>query len=202
MSVEVDARNQLCPQPVIMTKKALAGLSQGSLIVKVNNPISEQNVLKFARSQGCKAVSKKEQDDFIITIEKGNSNEISSAIKKEPVDEASSPATGLVYFVTKNTLGSGSDELGKILMNSFFVALRESELPVAMLFINSGVHLTVQDSPVLEHVEALAEAGVTILSCGTCLDYYHLKEKLAVGSVTNMYTILETMQQAPKVITL
>lgn len=202
MFVEIDARNQVCPQPVIMTKKALADLSQGILIVKVNNPISEQNVLKFARSQGCKAAATQEQDDFIITIEKGNSNEISSVIKREPTDEASSPVTGFVYFVTKNTLGSGSDELGKILMNSFFVALRESELPAYMLFINSGVHLTVQDSPVLEHVEALAETGVTILSCGTCLDYFHLKDKLAVGSVTNMYTILETMQQAAKVITL
>lgn len=108
-----------------------------------------------------------------------------------------------VIFITSAELGRGSAELGAILMKNFMYALIENkELPCSMLFINSGVQLTCENSPVLEHLMNLREQGVEILSCGTCLDYFKLKEKLCVGQVTNIYTILERINKAAKVISL
>ena len=73
-------------------------------------------------------------------------------------------------------------------------------LPKAMLFYNGGATLTAEGSDSLEDLKLLESQGVEIMTCGTCLDYYGLKEKLAVGTVTNMYSIVETMAGASKVI--
>ena len=92
-------------------------------------------------------------------------------------------------------MGSGDSKLGKKLMGSFLYALSEQdELPKAVLFYNAGVYLTVEESDSLEDLKALEAAGVEILSCGLCLDFYHVTEKLAVGSVSNMYRIVEMMR--------
>lgn len=108
-----------------------------------------------------------------------------------------------VFFVTSAELGRGSAELGAILMKNFMCALIENkELPDSMLFMNSGVQLTCENSPVLEHLQKLGESSVEILACGTCLDYYDLKDKIGVRQVTNIYTILEKVSQATKVISL
>ncbi len=108
-----------------------------------------------------------------------------------------------VIFIASSELGRGNSELGTTLMKSFMFTLVESkDLPDSMLFVNSGVHLTCENSPVLEHLINLQRQGVEILSCGTCLDYYKIKERLAVGQVTNMYAIYEKMSLANKVISL
>lgn len=108
-----------------------------------------------------------------------------------------------VIFITSSELGRGSTELGAILMKNFMYALIENkELPRTILFINSGVQLACENSPVLEHLLNLRKQGVEILSCGTCLDYYQIKEKLRAGQVTNIYTILEKLNKAAKVISL
>jgi len=92
--------------------------------------------------------------------------------------------------------------LGGVLIKSLLFTLVEKQPhPKTVMFINSGVLLTTQGSPVLEHLQKLEQAGVQLLSCGTCLEYYQLKDKLAVGGVTNMYTILDEMS-ANKAITL
>ena len=98
-------------------------------------------------------------------------------------------------------MGSGNEELGKVLMKSFLFAVTQlEELPKTMLFYNGGATLTTEESDSLEDLKNLEAQGVEIMTCGTCLDYYGLKEKLAVGTVTNMYSIVETMEQASKVI--
>ncbi len=89
------------------------------------------------------------------------------------------------------------------LLGAISIRLTEVEpYPKALLFLNSGVNLTVTDSPVIEHLRVLESKGVEILSCGTCLDYFNLKDKLGVGGVTNMYTIVETMNKAKNTISL
>ncbi|MDN5345408.1 MAG: hypothetical protein PWQ18_1522 [Clostridia bacterium] len=189
----VDARGLACPQPVIQTKRALETLGpDGELVAIVDNEVARDNVLKLARSLEC-ATSVQEQG-----------NEYYIHIRKEGL-----PATqlnvhqGQVLLVAAATLGRGAEELGSILMRSFFYSLSESEvLPRRILFLNSGVQLCCQGSPVLESLLALEQKGVEVLVCGTCLDYYHLKEKLCAGSVTNMYTIIEHLMAAEKVITL
>src|SRR5699024_2971975 len=91
-----------------------------------------------------------------------------------------------------DSIGSGNEELGRTLLKSFIFSLTEQEkLPAKMLFYNAGALLTVEDSPILDDLKALEEQGVEILTCGICVEFYGLKDKLAVGGITNMYRIVE-----------
>ena len=115
--------------------------------------------------------------------------------------DASAGKGKLVISVYTDCMGRGDDELGHKLMKAFiFAVTQHEELPATMLFYNGGAKLTVEGSPVLEDLKGLAEHGVEILTCGTCLNFYGLTEKLAVGSVTNMYTIAEKLTQAGNVV--
>lgn len=98
-------------------------------------------------------------------------------------------------------MGEGSEELGRILIKGFLFALTQQEhLPSTVLFYNGGAKLTTEGSASLEDLKTLEANGVEILTCGTCLDYYGLKDKLAVGGVTNMYVIVEKQMQADLVL--
>ncbi len=109
----------------------------------------------------------------------------------------------LVVVVGSDAFGSGSEELGKNLMKTYLYSMTEADVkPHTMIFINNGVLLTVEDSPVLEHLQALAGSGVTIYTCGACLNYHGLEAKLAVGEVTNMYSVVELMNSSGNVIKL
>lgn len=200
MKKEVDARNQACPKPVIMTKKALDELAEGVITTIVDNEVAKENVSKLAKSL-----------NLDYTVEKGALNEYYIHITKgEIVEEkgevnACVPNTfkDMVMLFGKDKLGEGSDELGNILIKGYIYTLTESTpFPSTLLFLNSGVRLTVENSPVLEDLKKLESEGVEILSCGTCLDFFNLKEKLAVGEITNMYTIVEKMKNATSTITL
>ena len=106
-----------------------------------------------------------------------------------------------VIVISANQMGSGSEELGKTLLKGFIYAVtQQDELPKTMLFYNSGVYMTCEDSPSLEDLKSLEAQGVNIMSCGTCLNYYGLSEQLKVGSVTNMYDIVEAMEKADSII--
>lgn len=187
LSNELDCRGLACPRPVIETKKALAALASDSLVVLVDNPVAKENVVKFATAERCGVSIESRDDQFAIRITKlgGNTSDRQSA--------PALPSDGMVWLITQDTLGHGSKELGSILMKSFFYTLTEQAAPKKLLFINSGVMLTLADSPVLAHIQTLAERGTEVLSCGTCLDYYAVKDRLAVGGVTNMYTIIESL---------
>jgi selenium metabolism protein YedF len=195
MSIKVDARGLACPQPVIATKKALEKITDGTITTIVDNFAAKENVIKFAAANHCEVTHQEIDGIYYIKISKGQ-GQIEPAAAQGVKDDT-------IYLITQKTLGHGSSELGGVLIKSFFFALLEKEpLPQTLLFVNSGVHLTTENSPVIEHLTALQEQGVQILSCGTCLDYYELKDKLLVGGITNMYTIIEEMSAAAKVITL
>ena len=107
-----------------------------------------------------------------------------------------------VFLVTAAHLGA-DPELGAILLRAFLHALSQSATkPARMIFLNTGVHLTTRGSPVLEVLGELAGAGVELLSCGTCLDYFGKREHLALGSVTNMHATVESLAGPGKVVTL
>lgn len=200
MSKEIDARGLACPQPVILTKKALDQMTAGRMTTIVDNPVAKENVTKLAVSCGCTVESEEKAGLFYLHITKGADSETGQA---GIVEQETSEKGSMVYVITQDTLGHGSKELGTVLMKSFLYTLLETRpLPGKLLFMNSGVLLTVKSSPLLEYLNGLAAEGVEILSCGTCLDYYKLKEELAVGSVTNMYTIVESMSAGSRVVTL
>lgn len=195
MSINIDARGLACPRPVIATKKALAEIVDGVVTIVVDNLAAKENVSKFAAANQCEVTIQEKDGVYSIVIVKGQ------GMLEETVPQPIQSDTA--FLITQRTMGHGSTELGQVLIKSFFYALLETEpLPRTIMFINGGVHLTTEGSVVLEHLNALAAKGVQILSCGACLDYYELKDKLAVGEITNMYTIIEEMSSAAKTITL
>jgi selenium metabolism protein YedF len=136
------------------------------------------------------------EDGFALTIEGGDPAQTDQAT-------ASAPAQKTVMLITSDRLGDGADDLGRLLMKNFIITLLDLDrLPDRMLFLNSGVLLATEGSEALGALEALGNRGVEILSCGVCLDFYHRKDKLKAGSVTNMLTTAESLMEAGSVIRL
>jgi selenium metabolism protein YedF len=200
--IQVNALGDACPIPVVKAKNAIKELGGSGVVeVLVDNEIAVQNLTKMAVQKGYGIHSEKlEEQKFSVTFQIGEVGETEEA---EPEQEICQPdkRTNVVVAVTSSKMGEGSDELGGILIKGFLYALTQQEhLPSCILFYNGGAHLTCEDSPALEDLKELEAQGVEILTCGTCLNYYGLTEKLAVGSVTNMYVIAEKLTQASSVI--
>ena len=190
MTTEIDARGLACPLPVVKTKKALEEIEEGDITVIIERPEGSQNVQRFAASQNCPYEVEEKDGLFYIHIHKGKteSNEMNKSGSN-------------VVLVTSDRLGTGSEELGKILMKAFLNTLWDaSPRPEKILFMNDGVRLTVEGSDVLDTLHLLENEGVEIYSCGTCLAYYELTDKLDVGQVTNMYETVESLLSSDKVI--
>lgn len=201
--VTVDARGLACPLPVVNTKNAIAGMSgAGTVLVQVDNEIAVQNLQKFAAQRGYAASSQKKGDadfevELVVTGTPSPASEPDEQISCQP-DQKSK---GMVIVMDSDCIGEGADKLGHILMKSFIFAMTKQDvLPETMLFYNSGAFLTSADSEVLEDLKTLEAAGVRIETCGTCMDFYNIKDKLAVGTPTNMYEIVETLEKASKVV--
>ncbi|CEJ75299.1 sulfurtransferase-like selenium metabolism protein YedF [Paraclostridium sordellii] len=196
MRIELDARGLACPKPVINTKKELDNIDQGAVVVTVDNEIAKENIFKLAKSMNYDAsVLKSEKDLICIEIIKGE-----NVIIEEKSQESLSDTC---IFINSDKMGNGNDELGHVLMKGYIYTLTESKpYPKSILFVNSGIKLTTENEATIENLKILQDAGVEILSCGTCLDYYGLKDDLKVGTVTNMYTIVETMNNSSKTISL
>jgi selenium metabolism protein YedF len=193
----VDARGLPCPQPVILTRSALRESTAVTTIV--DNESVRRNVTRMAERAGC-TVQAEERDDGIYLYIAGRSAPLEDAVSQS----AGVPAGHLLVLVVRGEcMGRGDDELGHILMRSFFHTLGEAApLPDTIIFYNSAVKLVSEGSPVLENLRELCARGVEILACGTCLGHYELRESVAVGETSNMYTIAETMLRAGRVISL
>lgn len=201
MTVKVlDCRGLACPTPVINTKKALEEGGAETLLVIVDNDAARENVSRFAGNAGHSVEVEEKDGTYHLTIGLTRGGETA----KNPVQSViatDGEEGGAVYFITTNALGQGSPDLGEVLMKSLMVTLTEQKSAKTLLLLNSGVYLAVEGSQVLEQMQKLAETGTEILVCGTCLNYYKLKEKLAVGVVSNMFDINSRLSGPGKVIT-
>lgn len=204
----VDARGLACPLPVVNAKKAVGEFQEdGVLTVLVDNEIAVQNLQKFAGQKGLQAKGeKKGEKEYEVTIQVAVNAASAPAPAQEDEEEEvvcspDSRKKGLVAVLSANVMGGGEEKLGKALMKAFIFALTKQDvLPETILCYNSGAYLTCEDSDSLEDFQALEAEGVNIMTCGTCLDFYGIKDRLAVGSVTNMYDIVETMENAKSII--
>lgn len=195
----VDARGLGCPMPVINTKKAMEEYPEATIITLVDNDVAKENVMKLATSMGYsyKACDRGDHSRIEINIDE-------CAMQRE-VDK--DEREDIVYFITSDVLGvdkKAADheigELGTNLMKSFLFTISErSTMPKAIIFMNSGVYLATEDIPALKVME---DKGTTVLSCGTCLNYYGIQEAVKVGTVSNMYEIVETLTSSAKVMKL
>ncbi|NLL47682.1 MAG: sulfurtransferase-like selenium metabolism protein YedF [Firmicutes bacterium] len=195
----VDATGLACPLPVIETKKALKEMSQGVLEVLVDNIISLQNLEKMAKQMGLSYELETEHDSqHKIYIQVGEATALEPA---EETPEGQVDTGTKVVVLSSDVMGSGDEKLGRVLMKGFIYALTELDrLPDKVLLYNSGVKLSVKGSDSLGDLRKLAEAGVEILNCGTCLNFFDLSQELAVGSVTNMYEIVQSQMEAGTII--
>ncbi|MCI5997721.1 MAG: sulfurtransferase-like selenium metabolism protein YedF [Peptoniphilaceae bacterium] len=197
---EINAKGLLCPQPLILTKKEVENSNEKDFLVIVDNETAVSNLEKFAKNSNLSFnFEKKSENEFHIFITKNENSTLKNPEEFCQISDMSQT----VIAVSKDFMGNGSEQLGKILIKGFIYTVSEYEkLPKTMIFFNAGVKLTTEGSPCIDDLKKLEEKGVEIISCGTCLDYYELKEKLLVGQVSNMYTIYETLFNSSKVISI
>ncbi len=198
----IDARGLPCPQPVILTKKAIEEGAAGRIEVLVDNEAAKENVLRFAGFSGRPAEAQPAEGGATRVV-------IREAAEAAPGETTSSEAAPVkiapgetrpdgidTLFIPTDRLGHGDDDLGVLLMRGFIYALAEGgEKPSRIILMNGGVRLAVEGSECLANLRRLAQEGAEILVCGTCLDYFKLKERLAVGRVSNMYEITELLMK-------
>lgn len=192
--ITIDATGKPCPIPVIEAKKALQELGNDSGIIEVlvDNQVAIENIQKMASGKKIPTESK------IIAADK-----FSIFLKKPALlSEEDLKKSEFVVIFGKDHLGEGSEELGEIMVKSYIYSLTElPQIPTQLFFYHGGIFLTNEKSPVLADLKRLEEMGTKISSCGACLDFYDLKEELAVGDITNMYTISSGLAAADKLIT-
>ena len=196
--LKVDARGDACPLPVVKAKKAIVELNgAGEVEVLVDNEIAVQNLTKMAQQKGYASKAEKlAEREYRVLFTVGDPAEAEEA----PVC-APDARTDTVVVIASDKMGDGAEELGKTLLKAFVFSLtQQDKLPKTILFYNGGAHLTCEGSPMLEDLKALEAEGVEIVTCGTCLNFYGLTEKLQVGTVTNMYVIAEKMLNAGNVV--
>ena len=196
----VNAKGLACPQPVVLAKQAIE--SHEKVMVIVDNDTALENVKRLGTKLDCDVKVEKKNDN---TYEIKLARKVGVAGKKEdfvPSCSANYAQSGpFVIVIAEDKMGRGNDELGYVLIKAFLhtVAL-QAEKPDVMIFYNTGVKLALKDSEVLDDLKELSAAGVEMLVCGTCLNYFEAKEKLGVGIISNMYDIAGTMSRAGRLL--
>nr|WP_302595449.1 sulfurtransferase-like selenium metabolism protein YedF [uncultured Cellulosilyticum sp.] len=209
MIKHIEARGKQCPMPLILAKKALAQLSAGdTLEVSVDNEIAMENLVKLAVQKQLSYTSEGiSEKHYIVRME------VQEVQESEAYDErddmafemcempSATPTSDTVVVLSSDQMGEGEAQLGKLLLKGFIYSLTSLEkLPTKIIMYNNGAKLAIASSEVIGDLQLLEEKGVCIMTCGTCLDYYGIKDELAVGTVTNMYDIVETLAAADKII--
>ena len=203
--IKVNAIGDACPIPVVKTKNAIKELNgPGTVEVLVDNEIAVQNLTKMAVQKGYEIQSQKLEEQkyqVIMTVGEGGEGMEKQEDTAEETVCIPDSRNHKIVVISSGRLGEGNDDLGEVLMKGFIYALtQQDELPETILFYNGGAPFTCEGSPALEDLKQLEAQGVEILTCGTCLNYYGLSEKLKIGDVTNMYVIAEKMMQADSII--
>lgn len=189
--IEVNAMGQACPIPVIMAKKAVReNTGKENISVKVDNEVATQNLSKMAAQLGIGVeVNKISEKEFTVLLKARD------GVNLNPVAVPQTSSGEYAVVINSDQMGSGDEGFGKKLLEGFIYALTEQDvLPKFVVCYNSGVKLTTENEKTINDLKALASQGCEVLSCGLCLDFYGLKEKLKVGTPTNMYRITEIMR--------
>jgi len=192
-----------CPIPVVEAKKAL--LQGQDVMVLVDNAIAVQNLEKMATGlgHGFSYEQKSETEYTVAIMVKTPDGQQASCQVTEPETMPSETGGGKIFLITGDQIGISAEEPGKKLMQTFLYSLAQlPKAPEIILLINAGVKLASQGSDVLDNLKALAEHGADIRSCGQCLNYYGLTEKLVVGKITNMMEIVEFLTSSRRTVTI
>lgn len=192
--MQIDARGMACPQPVLMMKAELEKIEEGVITILVDNKGSSINVKNFCEANG-HTVSVTEVDGYFkIDAAKG----YDCAIAEEKANDEN-----IVVFISTECIGSEEVELGKMLMKGFIGNLKNMDtLPKTIIFVNNSVKMLTLNEETIPLTKELVDRGVEVLACGACLEYFNITDKLAVGSVTDAYTVANKLFKADKIIRL
>ena len=199
---QIDVRDLACPEPVIRTKQAIEANPNSVIGILINNQASVTNVTRMAKAMGAGVeTAELPGGEFRLTVTTSEAPAAPATLPELETCDIPPPSGGATVFIRNNVLGHGADELGRILMKAFLKTLKSATpLPKELIFINNGVHLTSEGSEELATLAALGEAGVEIVSCGTCLDFYGKLDRVRVGIVGNMFDIVSRLNWASKII--
>jgi len=199
----IDVRDLACPGPVLKLRELL-NEGEREITMHVADELCRSNVTRFAASRNAEAEVEDPGDGtFVVRINaSGDSTGARSGEEAFLVSEAPAAAAGpRVVQITAGTMGSGDDELGALLLRSFLKTQAELEQkPDAILFYNDGVKLCCEGSYLLDDLRSLEAAGVEIIACGTCLNFFELSEQLRVGRVTDMLEIAGRLAEAGSIV--
>lgn len=196
----IDCLGISCPQPVLRVKQALEAGAR-CIEVLVDNEASKNNVARFGRSQGHEVqCADRGEALFAVTIvASGEKNDTPFAAEEYQCQVPD--RVKMLYVIAADTMGRGSEQLGWALLQTYVQTIKEVRpLPSKIVLYNSGVRLVATESGALEALRSLQEAGVEILACGTCLDFYQLKSAIQVGQISNMHEIMTAMAEADKIV--
>jgi len=191
----IDARGIGCPKPVLMAEEALAGISEGTVEMLVDNEGSVSNLNRFATKNGFYCEAARQNGHWHLKIVKGYVCEV-------PEAESTTASAEKDLFLVIATDSMGKDEkLGRILMKAYLETMKVyKELPHTIFFMNTGVRLTTTDEeivPIVREVEAL---GVELYTCGTCLKHFGLESELKVGHRGTTHTVIEGTKDFKKTV--
>ena len=199
----VDTKGQLCPAPLIATKRALKETAAGeSFIVLTDNQTSFNNVSRFLKDNNTGFQVSESGGVWTLTITRTGGD----VVQTNEEDYCSSSIThfqkgNFIIVITSDKMGEGDNELGHLLMTNFIKAIKDlDKLPQKMVFYNKGVTLVTKNSPLIDHLTDIEKMGVEILLCATCVNHYAITDIVGAGTLSNMYTIAEVMASAANIV--
>ncbi|MDR0539908.1 MAG: sulfurtransferase-like selenium metabolism protein YedF [Spirochaetaceae bacterium] len=200
----LDMRGQPCPVPVVNAKNVLAKQDTDGVAVLVDNIVAVQNLEKMAKGTGCGfSYAEEGPGQYRVSIVKGADSQRNFDTPVETPAAAESADRGPVVLITSDSMGRGSEELGRLLIKGFVFSLTQlTPPPEAVIFLNGGAHLTTAGANTVPDLKTLEEKGVNICTCGTCANYYKLAESLAVGCIVDMMNITNRLSKASRIITI
>jgi len=198
----IDARNMACPQPVLLTRNALANMEEGVVSVLVKNDASVENVKRFAESQGCTVAVVSTEDGTRLDITRGFA--CAAPAENKGQVSASPVRPERIMFISSDSLGADV-ELGRKLLAGFLSTLTQmsdAELPSTLIFVNRGVYVTCTWPDTIAALKSIEARNVTILSCGTCLEHFGLMDQLQVGKVGSALDSVQALLNGERIINL
>lgn len=198
--ISVDTRGRLCPIPLIMLKKALVNVMVGEEVrVLTDNETACGNLVDYIHD--LKAEVTKSDDTtpegLNFTTLSFRMPDLSAEVCATEAATAGMPRRyeeePYVVVIDSDEMGRGERELGQVLLRAFVNALVEMPLkPTHVILYNRGIFVALKGTDTALTLERMnKEFGVEIVCCGTCVDYYDLREQLQLGRISNMYTIME-----------
>jgi selenium metabolism protein YedF len=200
MSTHIDAKGKACPIPFMLAKAQIdAGATE--FIVEVDNKAAVENLKRLAKSQAFSTSVEENDNTFNVAFLRSGEQQQSNNPLVQPAPDNQS-AADYVVFIGDDSMGPGTHELGRNLIRMFLYTLDQgSKLPSSVILMNNGVKLAVDDEHCIGTFKSLQQKGVEVMVCGTCLNFYHLLDRLQIGTVGNMYEITQRFVSAGKVIT-